>query len=118
MHGIAGAGAWDLSATKFLLERGGRKVADVREHAADSQARVRPFAGDIMATAEIRVALHAGARDGVERDRHGRLAQAGGEDRNSADLCLVVSAPDKSLHAAHRAADDGMELRDTEMTDH
>ena len=71
-----------------------------------------------MTTAEIRVALHAGARDGVEGNRHRRLAQASGQHRDPADFGLVVGAPDQGLHAAHRAADDGMEFGDTEMTDH
>ena len=70
-----------------------------------------------MTAAEMRVALHAGARDGVKRDRHGRLAQTSGKHRDAADLSLVVGAPDKGLHATHRAADDGMELGDTEVTD-
>ena len=38
VHGIAGASARNLGATELLLKRCGRKVADVRDHAADSQA--------------------------------------------------------------------------------
>ena len=43
-----------------------------------------------MTAAEMRVALHAGTRDGVKRDRHGRLAQASGKPR----IAAAVGEPD------------------------
>ena len=90
----------------------------MREHATHGQARVGTFAGHVMSAPEIRVTLDAGARDGVKGDRHGRLAQAGGEHGDPADLGGIIGAPKERLHAAHRAADDGMEAGDAEVTDH
>ena len=118
VHRVARGGAGHLGAAELLLERGRRKIADVREHATHGQARVGTFAGHVMSAPEIRVTFDAGPRDGVEGDRHRRLAQAGGEHGDPADLGGIIGAPKERLHAAHRAADDGMEAGDAEVTDH
>jgi len=89
----------------------------VREHAADREARVGAFAGLVVTAAEIRVLLDARAGDGVERDGHRRLAETGGQDGDAADLARVVRAPEQSLHPAHGAADDRVELGDAEVAD-
>ena len=118
VHRIARGGAGHLGPAELLLERGGREIADVREHAAYGQARVGSFAGGVMSAAEMGVTLHAGAGDGVEGDRHRRLAQAGGEHGDTADLGGIIGAPKEGLHAAHGAADHGMKAGDAQMADH
>ena len=117
VDGIAGLGAGDLRAPELLVEGRRGKVANVREHAADREARGGAFAGLVVATAEIRVLLDARAGDGVERDGHGRLAETGGQDGDAADLPRVVRAPQQSLHPAHGTADDRVELGDAEVAD-
>jgi hypothetical protein len=64
VDGIAGLGAGDPWRGRTSWSKAAEEeVADVREHAADREARVGAFAGLVVAPAEIRVLLDAHARE-------------------------------------------------------
>ena len=102
--------------SEFLGQACFGKIGDVRRHARHRQ----PCAGDrtariIIAAAPVGVGHDRLPTDFVKGNVLGAVPRRGGDDDAAFDAVRIEGGPAQRLHAAHRAANDGMEPVDAQM---
>src|SRR5690606_8490644 len=109
--GRRGGAVGDLAAAEFAVHGRVGEVGDVGHHAGDGQADARAGAGGVVAVVLLWV-LHDGlTADLVEGDGLRAFAGGGGHGDEALGVAGKFDAPLEHLHAAHGAADDGVERR-------
>ena len=114
--GVAGGGVF-FAAAEFAVHGRVGDVGDVGHHAGDGEADARAGVLGVVAAVPGGV-LHDGlAADLVEGDGLGAFAAGGGHGEDAAGEVGEVGGEAQREHAAHGAADDGVEFRDAEVVE-
>ena len=102
---------------EFAVHRGVGDVGDVGHHARDREADARAAALRIVAAVPVGV-LHDGLpADLVEGDGLRAFPRRGGHGEHAPGEQRKLDREEQRRHAAHRAADDGMERGDAEVVE-